>query len=167
MQHGCLPGFPGFSPSGSPAVLTPGEEDGVELEAAAVLQPAGQLAEEAAVQVEGDFQGLPTALHLVAHWSVCTYRERKRDRKQVNKEQNQALGEKCPHHLRETNRNKPLIVLLFTQRDLRGAERFSTVPSCCATAALTQLGAAPRLLNTPLPNRFDEPFCASLSASCT
>lgn len=92
MQHGCLPGFPGFSPSGSPAVLTPGEEDGVELEAAAVLQPAGQLAEEAAVQVEGDFQGLPTALHLVAHWSVCTYRERKRDRKQVNQEQNQALG---------------------------------------------------------------------------
>lgn len=109
-------------PLGPPAVLTPGEEDGVELEAAAVLQPAGQLAEEAAVQVEGDFQGLPTALHLVAHWSVCTYGERKRDRKQVNQEQNQALGKKCPHHLRETNRNKPLIVLLFTQRDLRGAE---------------------------------------------
>lgn len=52
-------------------VLTSGEEDRVELEAAAVLQPTGQLTEEAAVQVEGDFQGLPAALHLVAHWSVC------------------------------------------------------------------------------------------------
>lgn len=43
----------------------------MELEAAAVLQPTGQLAEEAAVQEEGDFQCLPTALHLVAHWGVC------------------------------------------------------------------------------------------------
>lgn len=46
----------------------------MELEAATVLQPTGQLAEEAAVQVEGDFQGLPTAFHLVAHWSVCVAR---------------------------------------------------------------------------------------------
>lgn len=53
------------------AVLTPGEEDGVELQAASILQATGQLTEEAAVQVEGDSQGLPTALHLVTHWSVC------------------------------------------------------------------------------------------------
>lgn len=75
---------PWFCSPSVPAVLTPGEEDGVELEAAAVLQSAGQLAEEAAVQVEGDFQGLPTALHLVAHWSVCTHTQTEKDRQETS-----------------------------------------------------------------------------------
>lgn len=52
--------------------LTLGEEDGVKLEAASILQPTGQLTEVTAVQVQGDSQGLPTALHLVTHWCVCS-----------------------------------------------------------------------------------------------
>lgn len=52
------------------ASLTSGEENGVELEAASILQPTGQLTEETAIQVQGDSQGLPAALHLVAHWRV-------------------------------------------------------------------------------------------------
>lgn len=51
--------------------LTSGEEDGVELEAASVLQPTGQHAEVAAVQEQGDPQGLSAALHLVTHRRVC------------------------------------------------------------------------------------------------
>ena len=51
--------------------LTPGEEDGVEFEAASILQPSGQLTEVTAVQVQGDPQGLSAALHLVTHWCVC------------------------------------------------------------------------------------------------
>lgn len=51
--------------------LTLGEEDSVELEAAAVLQPTGQLAEVTAVQVQSDPQGLSAALHLVTHRRVC------------------------------------------------------------------------------------------------
>ena len=43
----------------------------MELEAAAVLQPAGELTEVTAVQVQGDPQGLPAALHLVTHRCVC------------------------------------------------------------------------------------------------
>lgn len=51
--------------------LTSSEEDGVELEAASILQPTGQLTEVTAVQVQGDPQGLSAALHLVTHWCVC------------------------------------------------------------------------------------------------
>lgn len=51
--------------------LTSSEEDGVELEAASILQPTWQLTEVTAVQVQGDSQGLSTALHLVTHWCVC------------------------------------------------------------------------------------------------
>lgn len=53
------------------SILTPGEEDGLQLEAASVLQPGGQLAEVTAVQVQSDPQGLPAALHLVTHRRVC------------------------------------------------------------------------------------------------
>lgn len=80
MQRGCVLGSPGFPP-----LLTPGEEDGVQLEAAAVLQPTGQLVEEAAVQVQGDPQGLPAALHLVAHRSVCRHTQRKRPETRLQK----------------------------------------------------------------------------------
>lgn len=52
-------------------VLTPGEEHGVELEAASILQPTGQLTEVTAVQVQGDPEGLPAALHLVTHRCIC------------------------------------------------------------------------------------------------
>lgn len=76
------------------AVLTSGEEDGVELEAAAVLQPTGQLAEEAAVQVEGDFQGLSAALHLVAHWSVCAAHAHTRSHTHTERETGSKLA-KC------------------------------------------------------------------------
>lgn len=62
-------GVPVFSAVPPPS-LTPGEEDGVELEAASILQPTGQLTEVTAIQVQGDSQGLPAALHLVAHWCV-------------------------------------------------------------------------------------------------
>lgn len=51
--------------------LTPGEKDSVDLQAASVLQPTGQLTEVTAVQVQGDPQGLPAALHLVTHRCVC------------------------------------------------------------------------------------------------
>lgn len=51
--------------------LTPGEEDGVELQAASILQPTGQLAEVTAVQEKGDPQGMSAAFHLVTHWCVC------------------------------------------------------------------------------------------------
>lgn len=44
----------------------------MELEAASILQPTGQLTEVTAVQVQGDSQGLPTALHLVTHRRVCS-----------------------------------------------------------------------------------------------
>lgn len=53
-----------------PAHLTSGEQDRVELQAASILKPTGQLAEMTAVQEHGDPQGLPAALHLVAHRCV-------------------------------------------------------------------------------------------------
>lgn len=59
--------------------LTPGEEDGVELKAASILQPTGQLTEVTAVQVQGDSQGLPTPLHLVTHWCVCKIKIKMRE----------------------------------------------------------------------------------------
>lgn len=51
--------------------FTSSEEDGVKLEAASILQPTRQVIEMTAVQVKGDFQGLPAAFHLVTHWCVC------------------------------------------------------------------------------------------------
>lgn len=53
------------------STLTPGEEDGVKLQTASILQSTGQLAEVTAVQVQSDPQGLSAALHLVTHWCVC------------------------------------------------------------------------------------------------
>lgn len=55
----------------SPLSLTSGEEGSLDLQAASVLQPTGQLTEVAAVQVHGDLQGMSAALHLVTHRRVC------------------------------------------------------------------------------------------------
>lgn len=56
----------------------------MELEAAAVLQPTGQLAEVTAVQVQSDPQGLSAALHLVTHRRVCNTHKHT-VRREVNK----------------------------------------------------------------------------------
>lgn len=71
------------------AFLTSGEQDSVEFEAASILQPTGELIEVTAVQVKGDPQGMPGALHLVTHWCVCnthTEMREKLKKKTRNKE---------------------------------------------------------------------------------
>lgn len=68
------------------ALLTPGEQDSVEFEAASILQPTGELIEVTAVQVKGDPQGMPGALHLVTHWCVCNKQTEMREKLKKTKQ---------------------------------------------------------------------------------
>lgn len=74
------------------AFLTSGEQDSVEFEAASILQPTGELIEVTAVQVKGDPQGMPGALHLVTHWCVCNTHTEMREKLKKKQETKKA----CP-----------------------------------------------------------------------
>lgn len=64
-------------PPGPVSSLTPSEKNSVKFQAASILQPAGQLTEVTAVQIQSDSQGLSAAFHLVTHRCVCNKQRRR------------------------------------------------------------------------------------------